>query len=404
MKVFLGIILAAGLSAGVACFFASKRAALHQAQLAEQQAAWQNERVALEQALAEATSAPRQLIPTAGPSTSTVSVVQARMTPHQIVAGLRALKIGPGAPPRAVRQAIYWLQDLITAGPSALPAIGEFLARNEDSEFDFSALPKGRGGVPNNFIIPPSLRFGLLDVVRQIGGVEGERLLAETMSRTDRGMEVAWLARTLQEIAPNSYRDAALAAARDLLARPAGNMGALDRPDRDQLFSVLLMYGDTSYASTAQTQLLRPDGQLDRSTLDYLQRSLGAQSVAVAAQLYNDPRVTGSASKEPLARLALNFVGTDAQANEFYYKANNDMMLTPSQRKNLIEDLNEDGFPDRKNLTARDLPLIENRLSLIDQVAPAATDPANIAAFKEAYKDLLNMRERVLRPPPAPAK
>jgi hypothetical protein len=407
MKTFLGIVVAAGLSAGVAFFMASKRATSRQADLAEQQAAWQSERVALEEALAEAKSRPPQLITAApGVTTSTVSVVPPRMAPAQIVAALRALKVGPGAPARTVRQALYWFEDLIAAGPSALPAIREFLARNEDSEFDAAAVPKGRSGVPNSFIIPPSLRFGLLDVVKQIGGVEGERLLAETMSRTGRGMEVAWLARTLQEMAPNSYRDAALAAARELLARPvaAGTGAANDRNDRDQLFSVLLMYGDTSYASTAQTQLFRPDGQLDRSTLDYLQQSLGAQSVAVAAQLYDDPRLGGSGTKEPLARLALNFVGADAQANEFYYKAINDMTLTPGQRKNLIEDLNEDGFPDRKNLTARDLPLIENRLSLIEQVAPAATDPANIAAFKEAYKDLVNMRERVLRPPPTPAK
>jgi hypothetical protein len=73
--------------------------------------------------------------------------------------------------------------------------------------------------------------------------------------------------------------------------------------------------------------------------------------------------------------------------------------LTAGHRKNLIEDLNQDGFPDTKNLTARDLPLIQNRISLIEQLAPSATDPANAAAFKEAYKDLLNMRERVTRPP-----
>ena len=65
--------------------------------------------------------------------------------------------------------------------------------------------------------------------------------------------------------------------------------------------------------------------------------------------------------------------------------------------------LSQDGFPDTRNLTARDLPLIQNRIALIEQLAPNAADPVNAAAFKEAYKDLLNMRDRVTRPPrPAP--
>ena len=77
--------------------------------------------------------------------------------------------------------------------------------------------------------------------------------------------------------------------------------------------------------------------------------------------------------------------------------------LTKDQRSNLIEDLNEEGFPDRKNLSATDLPLIENRLALIEQPASSSADEANAAAFKEAYKDLVNMRDRVSIPP-SPSK
>ena len=68
----------------------------------------------------------------------------------------------------------------------------------------------------------------------------------------------------------------------------------------------------------------------------------------------------------------------------------------------MIEDLNQDGFADPKNLTTRDLPLIQNRIALIEQLAPEAMDEVNAAAFKEAYKDLVAMRERVLNPPPPP--
>jgi hypothetical protein len=78
----------------------------------------------------------------------------------------------------------------------------------------------------------------------------------------------------------------------------------------------------------------------------------------------------------------------------------NDPILTRSHRKNLIEDLNQDGFADTKNLTARDLPLIQNRIALIERLAPNAMDDANGAAFKEAYKDLINMRARITGAPP----
>ena len=89
---------------------------------------------------------------------------------------------------------------------------------------------------------------------------------------------------------------------------------------------------------------------------------------------------------------------------EFYNKAINDLSLSKGDRRNLIEDLNQDGFVDRKNLGARDLPLIENRIAIIEQLAPDATDPINLAAFQTAYKDLQKMRERILQPPPPKQK
>jgi hypothetical protein len=41
------------------------------------------------------------------------------------------------------------------------------------------------------------------------------------------------------------------------------------------------------------------------------------------------------------------------------------------------------------------LPLIKNRLILIDQLAPDAMDKVNAAAFQEARKDLVNMVTRL---------
>jgi hypothetical protein len=94
---------------------------------------------------------------------------------------------------------------------------------------------------------------------------------------------------------------------------------------------------------------------------------------------------------KPLARAALGFVGADPEAETVWALAINDPDRSPNERKDLIEDLNEDGFLDPKHVTADDLPLILSRLELIEELAPDSMDEVNAAAFAEAYKDLVNM-------------
>jgi hypothetical protein len=100
---------------------------------------------------------------------------------------------------------------------------------------------------------------------------------------------------------------------------------------------------------------------------------------------------------KPVARTALGFVGADADAEEVWVNAINDPNRSANERKDLIEDLNEDGFPDPKNITEDDVPLIVSRLALIEELAPDAIDDVNLAAFQEAYKDLVNMLDRLSR-------
>ena len=92
-----------------------------------------------------------------------------------------------------------------------------------------------------------------------------------------------------------------------------------------------------------------------------------------------------------VARAALTMVGRDADAEDAWVEAINDPAHSPEDRSDLIEDLNEQGFPDPKNITFNDLPLILSRLALIEEVGPDAMDEVNEAAFAEAYKDLTNM-------------
>ncbi len=93
----------------------------------------------------------------------------------------------------------------------------------------------------------------------------------------------------------------------------------------------------------------------------------------------------------PEARVALSYVGMDPDANSVWFNAINDPNVPADERKDLIEDLNEDGFADPHHLTPDDLSLILSRIRMIESVGPNAMDDTNLAAFQEAYKDLTNM-------------
>jgi hypothetical protein len=84
-------------------------------------------------------------------------------------------------------------------------------------------------------------------------------------------------------------------------------------------------------------------------------------------------------------------VGVDTQAEEYWIEAINDPTLPSEERKDLIEDLNEDGLANPHLPTADDMPIITRRLELIEELAPYALDRVNAAAFAEAYKDLVNL-------------
>jgi hypothetical protein len=96
-----------------------------------------------------------------------------------------------------------------------------------------------------------------------------------------------------------------------------------------------------------------------------------------------------------LAREALAGVGADPHAEEVWKTAINDPAMSPKQRSDLIEDLNETGFEDPSNVQPNELPIVLNRLALIEDLAPDAMDDTNAAAFAEAHKDLTRIAERL---------
>jgi hypothetical protein len=135
-----------------------------------------------------------------------------------------------------------------------------------------------------------------------------------------------------------------------------------------------------------------------------IQKSQRARA-ATAARPASPSTTAANPDEDPIdpietARAALPFVGTDPDAEALWLDIINDPAIDPEARKDLIEDLNEEGFTDPDHLTPSDLPLIEARLALLEKLIPAPLDKTNAEAFAEARKDLLEMRAK-LKPEPA---
>lgn len=403
MKNLLSILVFVGVTGAITALVVSKREATRYENLLRiSSAEWEAERSKLETELREAQK-PARVVTVVQPQNEK----EIKSGPREILDSLKKLRASSNDP-KTARRILHHLETLIDLGNSALPVIREFLARNEEVLYE-SSLPSSSksakdGKIQIDFVFPPSLRFGLLDAVRQIGGDDAEKLLAEVLSTTGRGVEVGYLTRVLQEMTPNKYRDLALSIARDLLAHPAatGQPGGLDKYDRNFLFGVLLFYNDASFAQQAQAGLIAADGGVDTGALKYLQTALGEQALPAVADAYKDPRILDAAKKEPLARLALNFAGANAQADELYRAAINDAGLSVDQRRELIEDLNQDGFENLRKPTPRDLELVKNRLELINRYRNDVDHKVVVGAFKEAEKDLLNMLAKHANASPKP--
>jgi hypothetical protein len=103
-----------------------------------------------------------------------------------------------------------------------------------------------------------------------------------------------------------------------------------------------------------------------------------------------------AAASEPLvpvdvARHASIFVGADPEAEQVWYAAINDPNHSAEVRRELISALNEERFSDPATISAEDLPLIQSRIALIEEIAPDAIDENNAAAFEEVHQQLVNL-------------
>lgn len=255
-----------------------------------------------------------------------------RLTAPDILDELAEINMTSGNLRGLQRRISFLLESLLEQGDASVPHIREFLNKMEDVDFDVRKSSKDESSElnywrtrmvhgPLDFEQPPSLRVGLIDILSEIGGAKAEAALAEVLSTTGRGFEVAYTAKKLQRwIGKDAYRDEALGAAHELLAEPidVAKGNKFDAASRQYLFMVLEMYGDKTFIQTAQDQLIMENGKIDRSVLSYFENIGDGHAIDAVVQAMQSGQLRESDMRE-MARVAVQGVGkNDAPADSLF--------------------------------------------------------------------------------------
>jgi hypothetical protein len=173
------------------------------------------------------------------------------------------------------------------------------------------------------------------------------------------------------------------------LAPVSGSMPAAAAPVQARLAAA------SQLSPAVQTFSARPEPAAPEKSVDSGRNAPATNEQPNARQQPGAPGSPGARSKKPIqdptARVALAFVGLDPEAEAYWATAINNPNLPANERKDLIEDLNEDGLSDPKSPGPQDMPIILSRILLIEELAPYSMDEVNAAAFLEAYKDLAGL-------------
>jgi hypothetical protein len=141
---------------------------------------------------------------------------------RQLIATLSQFQ--PGQSGFASEQADSWRQTLQNLGEqhaAAVPAIREFLQKNADVTFNSES--------DRSLLGFPSLRVALLQTLQGIGGPEVVVVFVETLKSAADPIEIATIARSLEQAEPGKHREEILKATREALSvAAAGNLEGRD--------------------------------------------------------------------------------------------------------------------------------------------------------------------------------
>jgi hypothetical protein len=216
---------------------------------------------------------------------------------QQLLATLTQIDPNGLASPQKMEELKQAFKQLAAQGAAAVPAIGEYLDRFQDRDFDSAA--RKRVGYP-------SLRIGLMDVLAQSGSPEASGLLLQTLQNTGDSQEIAFLAKRLENQIPlEQVRSAALTAASEVLTQALSDRR--DMGESAPLFEVLQKYGDASVVGLLEQSVSKWKYY---PTLALAGMADGA-GIPSLIQLAQDPAVkaagNGDLALRPLAQVALQY-------------------------------------------------------------------------------------------------
>lgn len=375
---------------------------------------------------------PPLIVTSAPPAVSATPAVD----PEAVIAELTRLRIRSG-PHRVadLQEVVFRLRLLAHAREKSIPAMSSYLSRFEDIEYplageklpetdasddplgeDFSEgsekppmPPRRSSGTPSSrserlqfeFLTPPTLRLGLIDVLVEIGGPAAEAVLADLLQRTGRGVEIAYTSRKLETLVPGRYREIALNSARELLVNPPSLAGtsAFDRLQRPYLYSVFEFYHDTRFASVAPQLLVNASGRLDREALRFLTRTTPTEAVLPSLyDAFTKLSPSNHADRSRLLQTALPSAGRDLSANAMIRDVLRDPTIPAEQRGFVMQSLAR--MPPRRGAEGRgeiDREGVQLRLQFIDQLRSEIPDARLAKSFERTARQLqeqINAPER----------
>ena len=307
--------------------------------------------------------------------------VSGGLSAPDILDELMEIKLTSGNRGRIQRRINFLFESLSEQGEVAVPHIREFLNKMEDVDFAVPKSPKDESNElehwrtrmvhgPLDFEQPPSLRIGLIDILAEVGGKKAEEALAEVLSTTGRGFEIAYTAKKLQKwIGKDAYRDEALGAAHELLAEPieVANGNKFDAASRQYLFMVLEMYGDKTFIQTAQDQLIKENGKIDRAVLSYFEKIGDGHAIDAVVQAMQSGQLRESDMRE-MARIAVQGVGkNDAQADSLFQDIMTSDQYSLDVKMETIRSM--DNAEDLTNMDKNEqATVLQSRLALMDTI------------------------------------
>jgi hypothetical protein len=300
------------------------------------------------------------------------------------------------------------LQNLVQQGSRSVPAIAEFLEKNQDIDFGTGKSTLGHS----------SARRALFDALAQIGGAESSEVLVRTLKESADPREIAALAGHLAQVSLEEHRGEILQAARDVLGM-AGNSGLGPDADVGPLFEVLQKYGDQSVIAD-----LEKDGQrwkyYSAIALANLPEGAGIPSLVRMANEDGGNKISALqmlgayAHQYPEAKSALleqvrqNKIAPNAwpylidglAGREFgFVNSESDTAraaLTGSDLKSTSIKFGNQNYYSAPNPATMTPEFIQEKDAIIDQLKSMTSDPAALRALEQAQSDL---KARIVKRP-----